>query len=136
MMTFKNSSFSSKRFLVIENKHRQTSLWIYEPDIDPFSKKWSFKSIKHLTSWSFETSYELQSSFPHSTIFPDDLPPLDYHKRDGDATCKDYILISNALEYTPKSWEWTKDILKHYELMLERAHIQDTIFASLLTYDW
>ena len=49
---------------------------------------------------------------------------------------KDYFSISDALEYTPKYWEWTEDILKHYELILKRAHIRDTIFASLFTYDW
>nr|XP_034931162.1 uncharacterized protein LOC118061724 [Populus alba] len=79
---------------------------------------------------------QLQSSFPHSTTFLADLPSLDYHKRDGNATCKDYFPISDALEYTPKYWEWTEDILKHYEPILERAHIRDTIFASLFTYDW
>ena len=26
--------------------------------------------------------------------------------------------------------------MKHYEPILERAHIRDTIFASLFTYDW
>ncbi|KAG6746313.1 hypothetical protein POTOM_050853 [Populus tomentosa] len=144
-----NSSSSTKRFLVIDEKYRRTSLRVYEPAIGPFAKKRSSESIKHLTSWSLETSYELyghgglpqsvlqlQSSFPHSTTFLADLPSLDYHKRDGNATCKDYFPISDALEYTPKYWEWTEDILKHYKPILERAHILDTIFASLFTYDW
>nr|TKS09069.1 uncharacterized protein D5086_0000097120 [Populus alba] len=149
MVLFRNSSSSTKRFLVIDEKYHRTSLRVYEPAIGPFAKKRSSKNIKHLTSWSLETSYELyghgglpqsvlqlQSSFPHSTTFLADLPSLDYHKRDGNATCKDYFPISDALEYTPKYWEWTEDILKHYEPILERAHIRDTIFASLFTYDW
>ena len=144
MVLFKNSSSSTKRFLVIEEKYRQTSLRVYEPAIGPFAMKRSSESIKHLTSWSSEASYELhghggspqsvlqlQSSFPHSTTFLADLPSLDYHKRDGNATCKDYFPISDALEYTPKYWEWTEDILKHYEPILEQVHIQDTVFASL-----
>nr|TKR78490.1 hypothetical protein D5086_0000281960 [Populus alba] len=114
MVLFRNSSSSTKRFLVIDEKYRRTSLRVYKPAIGPFAKKRSFKSIKHLTSWSLETSYELyghgglpqsvlqlQSSFPHSTTFLADLPSLDYHKRDGNATCKDYFPISDALEYTP-----------------------------------
>jgi len=80
--------------------------------------------------------YNFNPPFSHSTTFPADLSPLDYHKHDRDATCKNYIPISDALEYTPKFWEWIKDILKHYEPILEKAHIRDTIFASLLTYDW
>jgi hypothetical protein len=115
MVFFRISSSSSKRFLVIDEKYRRTSLRVYEPAIGPFAKKWSSESIKHLTSWSLKTSYELyghgglpqsvlqlQSSFPHSTTFLVDLPSLDYRKRDGNATCKDYFPISNALEYTPK----------------------------------
>ena len=149
MVLFRNSSSSTKRFLVIDEKYGRTSLRVYEPAIGPFAKKRSSESINHLTSWSLETSYELyghgglpqsvlqlQSSFPHSTTFLADLSSLDYRKRDGNATCKDYFPISDALEYTPKYWEWTKDILKHYEPILERAHIRDTIFASLFTYDW
>ena len=148
MVLFKNSSSSTKRFLVIEEKYRRTSLRVYEPAIGPFAKKLPSESIKHLTSWSSEASYELhghggspqsvlqlQSSFPHSTTFLVDLPSLDYHKRDGNATCKDYFPISDALEYTPKYWEWTEDVLKHYKPILERVHIRDTIFASLFTYD-
>jgi hypothetical protein len=120
MVLFRISSFSSKRFLVIDEKYRWTSLRVYEPTIGPFAKKWSSESIKHLTSWSLKSSYELyghgglpqsvlqlQSSFPHSTTFLVDLSSLDYRKRDGNATCKDYFPISNALEYTPKYWEWT-----------------------------
>jgi hypothetical protein len=75
---------------------------------------------------------QLQSSFPHSTTILIDLPSLDYRKHDENAICKDYFSISDALDYALKYWEWTKDILKHYEPILKRAHIQDTIFASLL----
>ncbi|KAG5222370.1 Plant mobile domain family [Salix suchowensis] len=136
MVLFKNSSSSTKRFLVIEEKYCRTSLRVYEPAIGPFAKKLPSESIKHLTSWSSEASYELhghgdspqsvlqlQSSFPHSTNFLADLPSLDYHKHDGNATCKDYFPISDALEYTPKYWEWTEDILKHYEPILERMNV-------------
>ncbi|KAG6736462.1 hypothetical protein POTOM_060765 [Populus tomentosa] len=63
---FRNSSYLSKRFLIIEDKYHRTSLHVYEPTIGLFDKS---------------------------------------------------------------------DILKHYELILERANIQDTIFASLFTYD-
>jgi hypothetical protein len=45
---------------------------------------------------------------------------------------QDYFPISDALEYTLRYWEWTEDILKHFKLILERAHIRDIIFASFL----
>jgi len=105
-----------------------------------FAKKWSSENFKYLTSWSSETSYELyghsglpqsflqiQSSFPHSTTFLLDLPPLDYCKRDGDATCKDYFPIFDALEYTPKYWEWQK-IFWNTTSQSSRRHVFKTPF--------
>lgn len=59
MVTFRNSFSSSKRFLVIEDKYRQTSLRVHEPVDVLFAKKWPFESIKHLSFLSLETSCEL-----------------------------------------------------------------------------
>ena len=116
---FQEFLFFLKKFLIIEDKSHRTSPRVYKPTIDPFAKKWSSKNIKHLTSWSLQTSYELyshgglpqlvlqfQSSFPHSTTFLADLLLLDYRKHARDATCNDYFLISDALKYILKYWEW------------------------------
>jgi hypothetical protein len=35
-----------------------------------------------------------------------------------------------------KYWKWTEDVLKYYESILKKTHIQDSIFSSIFTYDW
>jgi hypothetical protein len=79
--------------------------------------------------------YNFSPSFPHSTVFVVDLLLLNYHKRAADATYKNYFPVSDALEYTLNYKEWIKDVLKHYELILERAHIKYTFFSSIFSYD-
>ena len=52
------------------------------------------------------------------------------------ATCKNSFSISNALQYTFKDSKWTENVLKYYELILKKIHIQDVIFSCVFTYDW
>jgi len=65
-----------------------------------------------------------------------DLSPLDYIKHASDTTYKDYFPIPKALEYTLKYWKWTEDVLKYYESILKKIHIQDSIFSCIFTCDW